>query len=374
MKYNQKAKKKHRAAEQKPARSTKKTDSSPSSRPKSKKQRTSVPGSVQVRNPRRETQNREELIRQSVSRNKRRHKKNYILYYILLFFILAVTGITLSLTVFFNVEQISVSGNGGISSQSLIAATGVKKGDNLFRISTGQVKKRIFDSNVTIDDVAVKRNLPSTLSIVITPAQVEAVIYFQEKYYSVSPNNRVIAISDTYSEEAPFVLGCDFTGVELGDSLIGNDQNKMELLELVLQAIETNEIEIDTIDITDLSTIKLYFQNRIEMKFGSVIDLEEELRNVKLLIETEVEEGEYVSIDATLRNGKYYKRWIQEEDIQGAPESPASIPETENTSSDLIPEDASSGTESEADLPQSSSSDEVSKSQFSDSSIIIERE
>lgn len=256
---------------------------------------------------------REEQIRGSVRRHRIRHKKNYILYYLLLLILLAAVGIILSLTVLFQIETIRVEGGGGLSSQEVIAASGIKKGDNLFRINTRRAEISILNQFITIDGVTLARKLPNTLVITVEPSRLMAVSSYGGKYYSVSKGSRVIAVSEERPDEpeVPLVTGCDYSDAELGDYLKDFDveKNKLEILETVLAGIEENELEgVGYVDLTDVAFIKLYYQDRLELKMGSLTDFSYELGRVRQLIQTNVPPDAVGVIDATLHNGAYYYR------------------------------------------------------------------
>lgn len=268
-----------------------------------------LPEFVQRRSPAREKDRREQIIRDNTKKRKRRHKKNYILYYILLLIIVVVTGVVLSLTVFFNVETIEVEGNGNIPESEILSACGVKIGDNLLRTNTDRAANSILRQYVNLDEVTVSRQFPSTLSIRLTLSKVMATVRDNEKYYSLSYGGRIIGIDDSNPEpEALQVVGCDYSDAVLGSYLVNQEENKLEVLKAVVGAIEENDLQDDIqyADLSDITTIRLYYNDRIEIKLGGITDIGYELSRVKGVIEQKVGAGEIVSIDATLRNGAYY--------------------------------------------------------------------
>lgn len=295
-----------------------------------------IPQFVSERSPQREAARREQLIRQNVSRRRKRHKKNYILYYILLGIILVITGVTLSFTVFFNIGEITVEGNGSLSAQAIAEASGIKIGDNLLRINTDRAVKSILTQNINIDTVTVKRKFPNRLDIQVELSKTSAVLLFNGQYYSLSQGGRVIKMDSVNSDGGIVVVGSDLTGVKLGDRLENSDANKLDVLQEVLTAIRENSLEenIGYIDLTDIAILKLYYDDRVEMKFGGVTDLGYELGRVKQLIDNQIGSDEIVSIDATLRNGEYFTRYLQqltlptEKDAQSKPTGTGETPLT----------------------------------------------
>ena len=278
----------------------------------------SKPGRTQREHPM--PPERQQIIQNTVKKRKKRRRKSYILYYILIGVILSVTGVVLSLTVFFNVETITVEGNQSIQREEIIAASGVKTGDNLLRLNVNRAGQSVIGAFVNLDQVTIERNFPSGLTIRVEEAQVEAVIRSDGQYFALSQGGRIVGIGEKNQwPGVPEVVGCDYTGIGLGDYLVSeaqnsrektvvaNDANKYTTLEAVLNAIEANTMKnINYIDLNDITTIRLYYQERMEIKFGSITNLDYELSCVKEIIQKETLDDGYYIIDDTLANGKYY--------------------------------------------------------------------
>ena len=82
----------------------------------------------------------------------------------ILIFAAVVTGIVLSLTVFFNIENIEVRGSLEIyTKQEVSNASGLRKGDNIFRFSAYNTKNKIMRELPYISEVIIKRYLPSSM-------------------------------------------------------------------------------------------------------------------------------------------------------------------------------------------------------------------
>lgn len=276
---------------------------------------------------------------------KRKRRGSKILYY-LMFGILAFTILfILSITVFFRIDTIRVTGDAAADQSAVIAQSGIQIGDNLWRTNTAAAAERILSSHIEYDRVEIERELPSGIVINLIPSEVMAVCCYEGQYYSISDGGRIIAVSDTAPSggSLPIVYGCVLPEAEYGDVLTQNDTNKLVALRTVLDAIEKNELTgVTHIDLSDLSTIRIYWQNRAELKFGSLDGLSYEVGCVKRLLESEVAEDEIVVIDDTLMNGTYYKRPVESltypdssgersEESSGEPESSRDI---SNLSSD----------------------------------------
>ena len=65
--------------------------------------------------------------------NKRVRRRNMSLYYGLVLFIVLIMFAVLSVTVFFNVENIIVNGSSIYTAEEIVAASGIQGGDNMIR-------------------------------------------------------------------------------------------------------------------------------------------------------------------------------------------------------------------------------------------------
>ncbi|MFZ2539013.1 MAG: FtsQ-type POTRA domain-containing protein [Oscillospiraceae bacterium] len=256
-------------------------------------------------------QQRQVKMQQNTRRHKRRHKKNYILYYISLLFLITVIGVSLSLTVFFNIESIAVKGNTGIDTNSIIASCGIAKGQNLFRINIDKASKSIISKHLTIDNVIIKRKIPNTLSIEVKMAKTKAEISYSGKSYNLSFSNKIIGVGKAPADATTIkVVGSDLKDIKIGQYIIPDDKNKLEVIDIVLAAIEKKELsQIKVIDITDEMIIKLYYGDRYEIKVGGVLDIEYKLQWAINLIDQQLtDENEKGIIDVSVNNGMYYFR------------------------------------------------------------------
>lgn len=82
--------------------------------------------------------------------------------------ILAVlAALTVGATVFFQVEQIEVSGNQRYTSEEIVAATGIQTGDNLFRMNKFSIQDHVLEEMPYVEDILIRRKLPSTITIAV---------------------------------------------------------------------------------------------------------------------------------------------------------------------------------------------------------------
>ena len=67
--------------------------------------------------------------------------------------------------VFFRVDTINVQGNSRYTQEEIVAASGIEQGDNMFLINKFQVIDQMISQLTYLDDVTIRRGLPSTLNV-----------------------------------------------------------------------------------------------------------------------------------------------------------------------------------------------------------------
>ncbi len=246
-------------------------------------------------------------------KHKRRHKKNYILYYILFSIITTITLYTLSITVWFEIENITVVGNTEISHEEIITTSNINLYENLIKLSKNSASKKISDTYITIDSVNIHKKLPNTVEIEIEMAQPKVLLYYDRIYYTLSESNRIIGFDtkNNFSKEnlISFIVD-DLEGIDLGYYLKDFNQDVLEDVDRLLVAIEENEFNtINYVDVSNISDIRFYASNLYEIKAGGFSEISYKLHCAKSIIDLQLEgytqEG---IIDVSVDNGIYYFR------------------------------------------------------------------
>jgi cell division protein FtsQ len=244
---------------------------------------------------------RSHAIEQAVARKRKRRKRSYALYYILLFLFVFISGIILSVTVFFNIDKVVVKGIVTISSKSIVASSKITVGDNLLRINSKQIATNILTDRINVEKVTIKRELPSTLVINITEATPFYNAQFKNKYFVASKGGRIIKITtDKPMSGLMTVNGIADDSIKLGNFLQQKNSSKYELLETILNSLNDYKMtEVSSIDISNSTDILFTYQNRVNVKIGSVLDLPYKIKFVKEIITNRISPEEKGTIDAT---------------------------------------------------------------------------
>lgn len=236
----------------------------------------------------RQQQLRQEQIAKTQRRRRKKRKRNYTLYYIILAVFLIVAGVTLSLTVFFNIETIQVTGSSIYTLSDLDGVLDVKPGDNLLRLNTKTLSETVLQNLKKADRVEVKRVFPTTLLIEIEDGVPQTQLYYENKYYTLSQRGRVLDIAEESVPNVPVVIGPKPDGAQIGsyiDLILENEEK--DWLKILFKELEESGLnDISVVDISSTISLKLYYQNRIEIKLGSFSELDTKLAMVKAVFDS----------------------------------------------------------------------------------------
>lgn len=102
------------------------------------------------------------------SRRSRRNRGRFSFLFKLLAIVAIVAAMTVGATVFFQLEQVTVTGNSRYTAQEVEHASGLQTGDNLYRINKYQIKRDILQTLPYVEELRIVRRLPSTIEIIVT--------------------------------------------------------------------------------------------------------------------------------------------------------------------------------------------------------------
>ncbi len=254
--------------------------------------------SRQASRPQQRQQSRTQRPQQSrqsaqARRNPRRRKQKYTLHYLFLFLFCIAVGITICTNVLFKVSSIQVKNCSYYSSEELIMRSGIEKGDKLFRINIRDTEKMLEDRFPYLQSVQVKRRLPSTVVLDVVEEIPMGAVYTEEGYAILSNTGKVLKnkVSEA-PQEIPVLLGLEEEHLTVGSYLYGSADRgrrelneKVQLIQRVVEAAYAQSLEpLTYIEITDISEIKVLYDERILIDFGGEIDMDKKITFVQKVL------------------------------------------------------------------------------------------
>ena len=128
-------------------------------------------------------------------KHKNRRGKSRLGKVIQLLFVVALLGaMTMGATVFFQVEQVEVSGNARYTQEEIVACTGIRPGDNLFRMNKFAIQDHVLEEMPYLESILIRRKLPNTITVTVEEWGAVA---------QIMPNEGWVAPEVKEGEEAP---------------------------------------------------------------------------------------------------------------------------------------------------------------------------
>lgn len=297
-----------------------------------------MPPQSPVRRQREEERKRREK-REEKARKKRR-RGSYIIYYILLGLAAVLIFSLLSVTVLFNTEKILVEGETVYTDEEIIKASGLRGDENLVRLNLSGISERITDALVSLDSAEVTKRFPNIIQITVKPAEPMANFYYAGKNYVISHVGRVMQIDSSKADCMEVAGYRPSESVVIGDYITAADPEQDRLIQTITGALDKLGFpEITKLDITDPLTITMTCEDRLLIRLGSVLQLEEKLTMAKEIIEHYIEPEARVSLDVS--SGEK----VVQRPLTSAPAAVPTETETEDDPTELPPTEEPDGGE-----------------------------
>ena len=218
--------------------------------------------------------------KRKLRQRKIRRRRIKIFLFFLTVMLVAVLAV-LSVTVFFPIEQITVSGSEKYTAEQILEAANIKKGDNLLR-----AKADAEDLNKKlpyIEKTEISRRLPGTLRIKVKDAAEYACFKADDKYYTVSENWHILNCYDE-APEGCLVIIADGAEFKVGEDVQYKDNKSGGLIESIKELADKYNMKLDRIDITDELDIKIKTEGRFIVEFGTSNSLENKFAHLAGMI------------------------------------------------------------------------------------------
>ena len=271
----------------------------------------------------------ERIMNRTAQRRKKNRRKKIIVRSVL-GFVFLLAGIIFVLTMFFNISEITVTGDTVYSSDQVMNESGVNIGDNLIFVSKRKINENITKSLPYVGSVKVKRHLPSGLELQITKTDAVYATAADGYFTLLNENGKVLEKDVEYIGENIILLNLgNILSLEVGENIVLEKETVLDkLLQIREECAECGLEGITAIDLSDIYNIKLVYQGRITLELGETDrnNLPKKLALGQAAIETQNEENEFYrgTINLTV-DGKGY--WSEETSTT----EPESIPEESTT-------------------------------------------
>lgn len=206
-------------------------------------------------------------------RKMKRKQKKQLAFLTLTVLVASIAAIIL-LTPAFDIKNIEVRGNSVLKDEEIIRVSGIVEGINIFGVSLGEAKDNIKSMGY-IENVKVRRSLPSTIEITVEEEVGVGYITAKDGYVIITADGRCIDITDGLTEnddgkktaelpKLPKIKGMKNVKYKVGNIITAEDENQLNALLTCLHEFSKYGYIFDMreIDISDTSDIKFYYLSK----------------------------------------------------------------------------------------------------------------
>ncbi len=215
----------------------------------------------------------------SKGRNKKKKKRTRVFVWLLLIGLAAC--VVLSLTVFFPIVSIDVTGNvTAYPAQAIIEASGIKIEGNLFAFSAPHAESRICAELPYIEKADVHRKLSGAIVIECTESTAFLAIPCEGTCLVVNPELKIVAKEESNSLGRAAVYGISPLNPKTGETLAASGEDGTEYLAYVVDAIMAEELlgSVTSLNVADKLNLSLVYENRLFVMIGTASNIEYKFR------------------------------------------------------------------------------------------------
>ena len=205
------------------------------------------------------------------AKRMRRRRRLMPVYIISVLLLTSCLGVSLAMTIFFNLASIRVTGvSPQYSAEEIAAASGVCKGDNLLRLDVKKLEEEIETEMIYIESAEVSKKYPDAVVIDVKACRESYNVYFDNGILITSESGKIITNSAEAGEGLPVVYGFNPNVLTPGLHTASSDETKNDIFKTFTQVMsEELSLPITSIDMSDKYNIVVVFDGRIEFSLGN---------------------------------------------------------------------------------------------------------
>ncbi len=215
----------------------------------------------------------------------------------------------------FNIKEIKVVNNNKVQNDTVISLSELKTEENIFKFTKTATIKKIRE-NPYIENVKIRRHIPSTVEIEIEERIAKYSVDYMGKYVLISTQGYLLEISQD-GQNLPIIQGVTTNEdeIQLGKRLNNEDLERLgDVIKIVNSANENGlEGKITSIDISNKNEYSIYLkEEKKRIHLGNNTNLSNKMLNAVAIMEKEKEnEGDiYVNGDLNNKFKPYFKQKV----------------------------------------------------------------
>lgn len=325
-------------AQQRPVRPSARPSSVQPVRRTAKKQTAASPrrktGQAQSREGAQQPLSANERRRQHNELRKRQRRKKQILTYVAVAAAVVLIAVVLSLTVFFQINEITVKGNSPYTEEQIIGASGLEMGENIILCGADEVSDNLAKSLPYIGSATVDRSASGKVVINVKTTEPKWSFINGEQAVLINKEGKVLEIGAAEKAlEATIVQGAVVTYAVPGEKIVLGEEIPFSLVSELGTAFDEAGISLlTTVNLSDIDYIQALYDGRYKLIIGSMSDIDVKLALAAKVIEreNEIDPDQYATLDLTVDNKVYFRPEENPDDYYGEEEETSEPSAEEN--------------------------------------------
>lgn len=199
---------------------------------------------------------------------KMKRRRNFFRFILSLILISLLIVFALK-TDFFVINDIKVIGNKNITKDTLINASSINIGENIFKISISSAEKSIKKLPYT-KEINIMRKFPKGIAIEITERKEMAQIKDISSFILIDEEGQVLDIKDNNKENLPIIIGLKIKNKKPGNNIFLDIDSKNKL-DFIKEGYDLGLLQkIKEVDMADNNNINLTLIEDIGVAFGTL--------------------------------------------------------------------------------------------------------
>ncbi|MBE6718826.1 MAG: FtsQ-type POTRA domain-containing protein [Ruminococcaceae bacterium] len=223
---------------------------------------------------------------------KRRRRIFRRINYILLSIVMCLVFIAVCMALFLKIERIEVKGNLRYDGDKIIEASGIRVGQNLYAINKKKARSLIQTEYPYINNVVIRRTLPSTLTFTVTEEEPVYYTVICGEYFILSSTLRVLGRTEVMprndGERRLIMLKLsDIKSVIVGEQIEFDKELSFDYISSFIAEVTEHKISehLTEIDMSKKYNIYINYQDRFRIYMGDNTETEMKLTFAELMID-----------------------------------------------------------------------------------------
>lgn len=219
-------------------------------------------------------------------------------------FIIICAALVFGMSVFFRVSNIEVTGNSIYSTEEIIEASGIEKGDNLFFLNRFTAVSRITSRLPYVETATVNTSLPNRVEIEVSESSAIAYVTAEDGLWAIDRNCKLLSkVEGGDTASLIKVTGLTPIAPAVGDTIAPGEAEtpKVTYLAGILKHISVLGMtgDVTEVDISNVSNPAFDYLGRFKVKLGSNDDLDYKFQLLLSAVEA-LEPGDSGTLDLSI--------------------------------------------------------------------------